>query len=180
MFRFFYSKYTLLLILQWRWKFRGILMKSDVLIVIFFTMVAIVAHAENISQPQPSVKRRAQEVAGESQHMDPRLKKKVAELRELGTDLDVAESSLRVLMNEPVKGTKFSDKEISCENQLKAAMALMNFEMRHSGYLQGKHGDLNWPQYQGVRELFNKLPNKYEFFSNSSEQTAPSSSNGNR
>ena len=58
-------------------------------------------------------------------------------MRELSTGLDIAESSLRIILNEPVKGSKFSYKQVNCENQLKAAMALLNFEMRHPGYLQG-------------------------------------------
>ena len=83
-------------------------------------------------------------------------------ISELSTDLDIAESSLRIILNKPSKGEFPSG--VSCGDKLNASMNLLNFEMRHPGYLQGKFGTSTWGQYNGVRDLFDQLSGKYNFF----------------
>lgn len=92
----------------------------------------------------------------------------------LSTDLDIAESSLRTILNKPAANGNYPN--ASCEAKLKASMALLNFETRHPGYLQGKHGTTTWGQYNGVRSLFDQLSEKYQFFYSKSSAAAAAQS----
>ncbi|RYZ76913.1 MAG: hypothetical protein EOP05_03565 [Proteobacteria bacterium] len=78
--------------------------------------------------------------------------------------LDGAESNLRIVLNKPANGARFTPQEVSCERKLSASLRLLNFEQRFPGYLQGKHGSTRWDQYNGVVELHDQLSNKYQFY----------------
>ena len=87
-------------------------------------------------------------------------------MKELGTELDIAESSLRIITGEYADGKNHAkwSKSDACNDKLNAALALLNFEQRHPGYLEGKYGTANWGQYTEVRRLFDKIASKNQFF----------------
>ncbi|MDG0817308.1 hypothetical protein [Bdellovibrio svalbardensis] len=101
-------------------------------------------------------------------------------MNELGMGLDIAENNLRILLNKPANGTPFKSYEVSCKNQLAAAMTLLNYEMRHPGYLQGRYGKADWAQYNKVRELFEQAAEKYDFYYKDNKTSKSSSSQGTR
>ena len=95
-------------------------------------------------------------------------------MEDVGTDLDIAESSLRIILNKPASG-RFDEKTISPEARVAAAMALLGFEMKHPGHLRGLHGDTEWPQYNTVLELFKEASTKYQLNFTKDEARAPQS-----
>ncbi|MFH1723029.1 MAG: hypothetical protein ABII00_00250 [Elusimicrobiota bacterium] len=80
---------------------------------------------------------------------------------EVGGDVDIAESSLRIILGRPAKGE--SPREwTQCKEKLESAMRLLNVETRHPGMLQHE-GFRDWKQFQGVKELFGSLEKEYDF-----------------
>jgi hypothetical protein len=88
-------------------------------------------------------------------------------MNELSTDLAIAETNLRIVLARPANSKKWP-KEFksyeSCEMKLSAALRLLAFEQRHPGYLEGLHGDADWNQYKGVRELYESLKGTSDAF----------------
>lgn len=91
---------------------------------------------------------------------------------EVGMNLDSAEAALRVVLNKPASGV-LPDQMRSCEAKLEAAMTLLNFEQRHPGYLQGKHGKIEWAQYNSVRKLYEEAASKFDFYFPAVNKEAP-------
>lgn len=81
------------------------------------------------------------------------------------SNLDSAESSLRIILNRPANEQQLPSAMLTEEKRLEAMAVLMNIEMRHPGLLKGKL-DLSsdWPQYINVQKLFSELEEKMGFW----------------
>mgnify|MGYP001597923493 FL=1 len=81
---------------------------------------------------------------------------------EVSGSVDIAESSLRILLNEPAAG-KFPSAMLTEASQLEAAQRLLGVELRSPGLLKHE-GFSDWRQFQEVRRLFRKLEEKNQFY----------------
>lgn len=99
-----------------------------------------------------------------------------AERNHARPDLDIVETSLRVILKEPaspiprlMRLTLFSNTEA-----LSAALRLLNFEQRHPGYLEAlKLGTAEGEQEEAVKRLYGVLSEKYEFWNLSTPGDLP-------
>lgn len=88
-------------------------------------------------------------------------------MNKLSTELDLAETNLRVVLGTPTKGEKWPEelKNLNtCDAKLASALRLLAFEQRHPGYLQGLHGTATWDQYNEVLKLFERLEGTNDAF----------------
>lgn len=91
----------------------------------------------------------------------------VYSMGEVSGEVDIAESSLRVLLNEPASG-KFPASMTTDGARFDAAVRLLNVELRRPGLLRHE-GFSDWKQFQAVRRLFRKLEEKHGFYYNSGD-----------
>lgn len=79
--------------------------------------------------------------------------------------VDIAETSLRIVLNRPANGGQFPKEMVTKERQLEAISKLMNLEMRYPGLLKGKlKPGFKWSQYKEVQDLFSEFEEKMGFW----------------
>lgn len=89
---------------------------------------------------------------------------KQVDMADAGVPVDVAETSLRIILEKPAQG-KLPTEMRRCSAKLEAAMQLLAVEIRMPGLLEGGYG-WKWPQYDMVTALNRDLrtaSDRYEF-----------------